>query len=97
LVEFCAIISMVSPAEPKVVTRTENVHNMLKIAQIRLCLDQRLHCLQGALDGAWELVNILGLDNGFKIVFEHLCEVVYGTKSAACFPPKVFWRLTLQF
>ena len=50
---------------------------MFHIAHLRASFDQRFHCLGRALDGLRNLIDILRLDHGLKVIFQNLGEIVY--------------------
>lgn len=49
---------------------------MLHIVHLSASLQKSTDLLYRALDSSRDLVNILGLDDSFEIVFQDLCEVV---------------------
>lgn len=49
---------------------------MLQVIRLRACLDERLDIFRRSLNSLGELVHILGLYNGLKIVFENLRKVI---------------------
>jgi hypothetical protein len=58
------------------VPQLELVDHLVKVLHLCSCLDEAANGAVGALDGLWDLVDILGLDDGLEVVFEDLCEVV---------------------
>jgi hypothetical protein len=66
---------------------------MLEVAEFGFGFDERLDCLDGALDGSWQLVDILWLDNGLQVVFEDFCEVVYPAALAQTIEAGRCWAL----
>ena len=57
-------------------SHTQDVHDVVQIAQLGLLLNQGLDILDGALDGSWQLVDVLRFDNGLEVIFENLCKVI---------------------
>lgn len=55
---------------------TEHVQDLVKIVHLRPGFKQSLDSLVWALDGLGDLINILGLDNGLKIIFQDFGEVI---------------------
>jgi hypothetical protein len=60
------------------VTKLERLDGRLQISQSVAALKELLDRL-GALDGPRDLVDVLGLDNGFQVIFQQLGEVVYAS------------------
>lgn len=56
---------------------TEHIHDLLHVVQLDTSRDEILHALDGALDGAGNLINILGLDNSLQVVLQDLGEIIY--------------------
>lgn len=50
---------------------------MLHVAQFGFCFDQRLDRFDRSLDGPWQLVHILWLDDSLEVILQDLGEVVY--------------------
>lgn len=55
---------------------TEHIHDLLHVVQLDTSLDEVLHTLDGALDGAGNLIDILRLDDSLQVVLQDLGEVV---------------------
>lgn len=58
-------------------SRTENIHDLVIVVELRAALDELLHLLDGSLHGAGDLVNVLGLDDGLQVILQNLGEVVW--------------------
>jgi hypothetical protein len=56
---------------------TKHIHDLLHVVQLVTSLDEILDALDGTLDGAGNLIDILRLDNSLQVVFQDLGEVVY--------------------
>jgi hypothetical protein len=54
----------------------ELVDHLVKVVHLRACTDELSNSLLWALDGLGDLVDILGLDDGLKVVFKNLGKVV---------------------
>lgn len=56
---------------------------MLHVTQFGFCFEQRFDCFDRSLDGPWQLVHILWLDDSLEVIFQDLGEIVYPS-SAMC-------------
>ena len=56
---------------------TKHIHDLLHIIQLDTSLDEILHALDGTLDGAGNLIDVLRLDDSLQVVLQDLGEVVY--------------------
>jgi hypothetical protein len=55
---------------------TEHIHDLLHVVQLDTGLDDVLDTLNGALDSAGNLIDILRLDNSLQVILQDLGEVV---------------------
>jgi hypothetical protein len=49
---------------------------MIHVVHLRTSFDERPNRSVCSFDGFWELIHVLGLDNGFEIIFKDFRKVV---------------------
>jgi hypothetical protein len=62
---------------------TKHIHDLLHVVQLVTSFDEILHALDGTLDGAGNLIDILRLDDSLEVVLQDLREVVYCISSVS--------------
>lgn len=56
---------------------TEHIHDLLHVVQLDTSLDEILHALDGTLDCAGNLINILRFDDSLEVILQNLGEIIY--------------------
>ena len=56
---------------------TEHIHDLLHVVQLDTSLDEILHALDGTLDSAGNLINILRFDDSLEVILQNLGEIIY--------------------